>query len=214
MARWVVATAALLIAACGSNQPTIISLHSPTASAARSQPTAAQASPTPTQPDAAMQVAIDDLTQKVNATYLANGADPATSCPASARQCLSIVREVDGSNAAYFRGLLGNKSGDLVCAIYSVQDVAGWRFGSFFCAEPKPDLSWPGAYVFNTGRSCANVRANPGLTGKVVGCLKDGTTVTIDGGPNYVVELAPAVSHAWWHLEGQGWIATDFLVVP
>src|SRR5205823_3350178 len=53
--------------------------------------------------------------------------------------------------------------------------------------RPESGVSWPDVgeidYVFGTAGTCANVRATPGLSGKVVGCLTAGTTVNVDGGP-------------------------------
>ena len=31
-------------------------------------------------------------------------------------------------------------------------------------------------------------------------------------GPDYVLEQQPRVSHMWWHIQGKGWMAHDFLV--
>ena len=45
------------------------------------------------------------------------------------------------------------------------------------------------------------------LNGTVIACLNDGTTVHIDGGPNF------ADGRLWWH-ETRGWIAHDFLTGP
>ena len=165
-----------------------------------------------------MQVAIAGAVNRTGATYLPGGADPLTSCPASATRCLSIQGSVNGVNAVYFRGHLGNHNGGGECFIYTFHDSAGWHFLDIACGQPEGGVQWPDVgefdYVVNTGSSCANVRANPGLTGRIVGCLKSGTTVNIDGGPNYVLESAPSNSHLWWHLAGQGWMAHEFLVVP
>jgi hypothetical protein len=53
---------------------------------------------------------------------------------------------------------------------------------------------------------CANVRDAAGLQGSVIVCLNDGTSVRVDGGPNY------ADGKVWWHLEKNGWMAHEFLV--
>ncbi len=84
------------------------------------------------------------------------------------------------------------------------------------CAGPESGVFWPDVgsidYVFVPVGSCANLRAAPGLSSKVVGCLPADTMVTVDGGPDYVIERAPAISHLWWHIQGKGWMAHDFLV--
>ena len=44
------------------------------------------------------------------------------------------------------------------------------------------------------------------LSARVAGCLKDGTNVRVDGGPDY------ADGKLWWHLANRGWMAHDFLL--
>jgi hypothetical protein len=139
-----------------------------------------------------------------------------TACPASATKCLAIQSEVDGDHAAYFRAHVGSSKEWAACFIYAFQDATGWHFLDMVCAGPESGVSWPDVgeidYVFVTAGTCANARATPGLTAKVVACLSAGTTVSIDGGPDYVVEPLPRVSHMWWHIQGKGWMAHDFLV--
>jgi hypothetical protein len=142
----------LLIAGCGSSQPTIVSLRSPAASASRT------AAPSP-QPVDARRAAIEGATQHEDATYLPGGEDPNGACPSSAPRCLSIGQELDGLNAAYFRGLLGNSKELVVCAIYAIQDATGWHFHDMTCTNPRYDISWANDVVHNTGKSCANVRS-------------------------------------------------------
>ena len=155
--------------------------------------------------------ALDGAIKQTGATYLEGSID---SCPAQ-HKCLTIQSQVDGSNAAYFRAWLGSSGAGGVCFIYTVEDAAGWRFLDMVCAGPESGVMWPDRgefdYVQITGGGCANIRDAAGLTGRVVACLAAGTMVTIDGGPNYVVEPQGA-SHVWWHISGKGWIAHDFLV--
>lgn len=56
--------------------------------------------------------------------------------------------------------------------------------------------------------SCANVRLSPGLSSRILDCLKDGTVVSIDpDAPRYVDK------HIWWSIDGhRGWMAHDFLI--
>lgn len=137
-------------------------------------------------------------------------------CPASATKCLAVQSEVDGDHAGYFRAHIGSSKSSSSCFIYTIDDASGWHFLDMACAGPESGVSWPDVgefdYVFVPAGSCANVRAAPGLTGRIVTCLPSGVTVTIDGGPNYVVEPKPSISHVWWHIQGKGWMAHDFLV--
>ena len=56
--------------------------------------------------------------------------------------------------------------------------------------------------------SCANVRLTPGLSSRIVACLKDGTVVSIDSDPPRYVD-----KHIWWSINGhQGWMAHEFLI--
>jgi hypothetical protein len=54
---------------------------------------------------------------------------------------------------------------------------------------------------------CANVRSTP--AGSVVGRIKDGTVVKLDGGPDYMP--MSGMDSLWWHVAGKGWMADDFL---
>jgi hypothetical protein len=55
---------------------------------------------------------------------------------------------------------------------------------------------------------CGNVRQQPSLNAKVVACLKNGATVTIDNIPPRYVD-----SHIWWSVNhGQGFMAHDVLI--
>ncbi len=52
---------------------------------------------------------------------------------------------------------------------------------------------------------CANAREAPSLSGRIVKCLPDGTTVTVADGP------VSADGRSWWKLDGLGWTAGDYL---
>ena len=211
---------ALMVAACSPNSTSAVS--SSTASTSRAAaPSPATGTPfgaTPPAIAAAIQVAIAGAIKQTGATYLDGDVDVVAACPSTAAKCLAIQSEVDGVNAAYFRAHLGNSSAAALCLLYTVQDSAGWRFLNMACAGPESGVSWPDVgeidYVFVAAGTCANVRATPGLSGRIVACLRAGATVNIDGGPNYVVEPPPSVSHLWWHIQGLGWMAHDFLALP
>jgi hypothetical protein len=131
-------------------------------------------------------------------------------------KCLAIQTQIDGDHAAYFRARIATSKYSAACYIYTIEDATGWHFLDMTCGAPESGVFWPDVgsfdYVFVPAGSCANVRAAPGLGGKVLTCLSADTTVNLDGGPDYVVELPPNVSHLWWHIENKGWMAHDFLV--
>jgi hypothetical protein len=59
---------------------------------------------------------------------------------------------------------------------------------------------------------CVNVRASAGLGSKVVGCVREGSIVTVDAGPSF----APGknIDGLWWHVAGKGWMSDNFLYWP
>jgi hypothetical protein len=131
-------------------------------------------------------------------------------------KCLGIQTQIDGDHAAYFRARIATSNYSAACYIYTVEDTTGWHFLDMTCAVPEGDVFGPDVGSFDSVRvpagSCANVRDAPGLGGKVLTCISAGTTVKVDGGPDYVVEVPPNVSHLWWHIQDKGWMAHDFLV--
>lgn len=226
MAKLAPALVALVMAACTSAAPASSSNISPSTAVATSSRASTPSSPAPAPPGAgyvdAKQVAIAGAVSQTGAMYLDGNVDVVVACPASTTKCIAIQSEVDGDHAAYFRARMSHLHPEdlgfysAACFIYTFQDATGWHFLDMVCAGPESGVSWPDVgefdYVFVTAGGCANVRATPGLSGKVVACLPAGTTVNIDGGPDYVVEAMPRVSHMWWHLQGKGWMAHDFLV--
>ena len=62
--------------------------------------------------------------------------------------------------------------------------------------------------VTNTG-DCLNVRVAAGRSNDAIVCVKDGTELTVTGGPESAEELT------WWKVRttlGEGWAAEDYLV--
>lgn len=137
-----------------------------------------------------------------------------TGCPTN-KPCLSggqVFGNADpttGQPAGYVQ-VRSSASGGSVCYGYVFYDALGWHYLSAATCprEPgrnpllgKPDrVHVPG--------SCAKLRQGPGLSFKVLNCLKDGTLVTIDAvAPRYVD------SRIWWSIDGRsGWLAHDFLI--
>ncbi len=140
--------------------------------------------------------------------------DSMVTCPVN-RACISIDKEHDGTEAAYFNGEGGSNLDRLACMTYVVHDPTGWRGVRSQCPATFPAVGQSGMVWLGgvTAGSCgANVRSLPGPTGKVVACLQHHTGVGIDSGPTY----APMSSTdgIWWHLTGLGWMSDDFLIFP
>jgi hypothetical protein len=114
-----------------------------------------------------------------------------------------------GTNAGVFDGGYGLYPGGglgAACWVFVYRDSSGWHYLNSGCAQNDgfvPGSSDTGAHVFVTG--CANFRATPALTGKVLGCLGNGTVVNVDSAPVF------QDGHIWWHLTGRGWMAHDYL---
>jgi hypothetical protein len=140
-----------------------------------------------------------------------------SACPVN-RACLSVGAEHDGVASAYFVGTAGSNADLRSCAYYVYQDSAGWHNVNVLCSGGSPVFPSVGATGTVSGglgdTECVHVRATPGRTGAVAGCLALGTTVAIDQGPVFVADSDPslsAVDHLWWHLKGHGWMVHRYL---
>jgi hypothetical protein len=131
------------------------------------------------------------------------------SCSAS-QECLFVDKATGtmGVNAGFFHASEGcpNGCGGAGCWVYLYSEGDSWHYVNARCAQSPGYTPGADSIVYVSG--CANVRADPGLKGKVVGCLSNGTHVNVDSAPLYTD------SKIWWHLQGQGWMAHDFLVAP
>jgi hypothetical protein len=59
--------------------------------------------------------------------------------------------------------------------------------------------------------ACLNIRTEPGTDQVIIDCLREGTELTISGGPEEAGGLT------WWRVtlaSGDGWAAEDYLVKP
>lgn len=140
--------------------------------------------------------------------------DDLTSCPVN-RACVVVGTEVDGSGAAYFVGLAGSNGFALNCGTYVYfAPGGGWHSLAWRCRQAGvfPAVGQTGSVVLGMGTKptdCVNVRATAGLSGRVVGCILNGASVSLDSGPTY----APGanIDGLWWHVRGKGWMVDDFL---
>lgn len=208
LSRLLILIALVTLTACG------------TAGTGKASPAAATPKPTPCVSGARgtaatcatdLAAAIASAQQQTHATYTTG------TCPAG-QSCLTNAQVTDGVNAAWVSFDFGGSGGGTVCFAYVYNDAAGWHPLDTACNQQSG--FFPNPYKQNTvrvpGGGCANVRAAPGLSSAVVACLKDGTTVFIDDGPTFVDDIRASdgvhIGHIWWHLQGKGWMAHDFLV--
>jgi len=148
------------------------------------------------------------------------------SCPAvdpdRPPACLSFESMKLGTNAAYIRGRLGDAQHAIPVWIYLFQDAAGWHYMNSF-TEPAtgqgspPRLGQQGTIQTGSeGGGCATVRIRPGIYQQTTGCLRNGTSVSIDDGPVYMDDLPGSDGvHGgllWWHLAGKGWVPHEFVM--
>jgi hypothetical protein len=118
-----------------------------------------------------------------------------------------VAREISGQDAAAVLFSTAGTAGRQ-CVGYVFRASGSWHFLDAVCGLPGQlsPLVGHDATVHVPG-NCANLRDQASLNGTVIACLNDGTTVHIDGGPNF------ADGRLWWH-ETRGWIAHDFLTGP
>ena len=128
------------------------------------------------------------------------------------QQCFKVgnpSRAMVGTHAGTFYGSNGQFPGGGFgsgCWLFLYQDSRGWHYVDAACAQSAGYGPGIEDRVFVSG--CANVRAAPALSARVLGCLGNGAIVGIDSAPLY------QDGHIWWHLVGRGWMAHDFLVAP
>jgi len=126
-------------------------------------------------------------------------------CPSNS-PCLHLAGQTTGLNAAAVQFSTAG-TGGRQCAGYVFQDAGSWHFVNATCGLPGQLSPMVGSQaIVHVPGQCANVRDAAGLQGGVVACLNDGSSVRVDGGPNY------ADGKLWWHLEKNGWMAHEFLV--
>jgi hypothetical protein len=116
-----------------------------------------------------------------------------------------------GTNAGTLTGTDGVERGGVLslgsaCWLFLYKDSRGWHYFNARCVQNPGSIPGSSDSVFVTG--CANFRAEPALSATVLGCLGNGTNVSIDSAPVY------KDGHIWWHLAGRGWMAHDYLVGP
>jgi len=196
------------VTACGSKANS-----SPGASSASTQASPTSTA-TPTPVPAGRNATASELAAMISA-----GKDPAekelglgdgANCPAG-KDCLWVDQATGtiGVNAGLFHAREGCASGCFGgsgCWVFLYQAAGAWHYVNAHCAQATGEIPGPDSIVYVSG--CANVRDNPGSSGKVVTCLSNGTQVNVDSAPLYTD------GKIWWHLAGKGWMAHDFLVAP
>jgi hypothetical protein len=150
-------------------------------------------------PSSAVAAAIPGVEAKTGLKYSSG------SCPSNS-PCLHLAGQTTGLNAAAIQFSTAG-TGGRQCAGYVYKDAGGWHFVDSTCGLPGQLTPLVGSQaIVHVPGQCANVHDAASLQGGVVACLNDGTSVRVDGGPNY------ADGKLWWHLEKNGWMAHEFLV--
>lgn len=208
--RYCLFAAAILVAGCGlpprsANTPgpssslTVTSAASPAISGSPIPSSAPSGATTARQ---AGTLGVQQFAAATGRVYV-----PGASCPG--RPCVyGEGKETDGDHAAYFVYAAAsgdaNGPGPIGCYIYVYEAATGWYYLNGYCTQNLV-VALRGVASVHTPGSCTNLRQSPGLSGTLIRCLKDGTSVTIDDGPNWVDK------HMWWHVDAGGWIAHDSL---
>jgi hypothetical protein len=204
------ATCALLTA-CSQNaaDQSRTTVSQPVASSSRVPATPAPVSTSPIPPNAdsyatPLEAGIAGIEAKTGLPYTGGACSSFQSCLGTAH----AFGEVFG-NTEYVT-IQHSTSGAQDCFAYVFVASGGWHYSQpVVCPQY---LGYNPAYGVEdhvaVPGSCANVRLGPGLSQKVLECLKDGTIVTIDSEfPRYVDQ------HIWWSINGHyGWMAHDFLI--
>ena len=149
--------------------------------------------------DAPQAAAIPGVEAKTHLRYRASSCEAGTAC-------LTVASETMGKDAAAVVFSTAS-SAARQCVGYVYRRDGHWYFLDAVCGLPdqlSPQVAHD-ATVHVPG-NCANVRRSASLDGRVIACLGDGTAVTLDAGPN------AGAGHLWWHLQGLGWMAQDFLL--
>jgi hypothetical protein len=188
-----------LVSACGSQAAKTAGTTSPSASASTSGRYAT-----------AKDAGIAGVVAKTGSSYRADGLCPSGQSCLSGAQVFGNTDPNAGANAAYVQVSYGGSGGGAACFAYVFNDSSGWHvFPPVVCGQQgglNPILGSTDQVQVAGG--CGNVRQQPSLSSKVVACLKNGTTVTIDDIPPRYIE-----GHIWWSVNHQqGFMAHDVLV--
>lgn len=199
MLAWAIAAVVLVLLIAPLAYVLSPSARHPSATRTTARPALTKTGPPATGQATAAAAAIPGVEAMTGLKY-SSGACPSNS------PCLHLLGQTTGLNAAAIQFSTAG-TGGRQCAGYVSKDGTGWHFVNATCGLPGQlsPLVGSQATVHVPGQ-CANVRDAAGLQGAVVACLNDGSTVHVDGGPNY------ADGKLWWHLEKNGWMAHDFLV--
>jgi hypothetical protein len=155
--------------------------------------------------------AIAAMVAKTGSTYREDGLCPSGQSCLSKAQVFGNTDPNAGLDAAYVQMGYGGQGGGAACFVYLFYEAGGWHSDPpIVCGQQggsNPIMGYDDQ-VQVTGGGCANVRQQPSITAKVVACLKNGTTVSIDTTPPRYVD-----GHIWWSVNHQqGFMAHDVLV--
>lgn len=196
LATALLAACALALAACGG-----VSSQPDGATAVIATPSVA--------PEEALRLFVQ---RRLNQSFVVN-CDEAERPQDVGKQCARFRGERDG----YLAYELGPTFSEFTRIIILERAADAWtiaRFENYDANDPAPPgIPWPlheGAEVEVTGTGdCLRVRARASVSAPEIGCIDDGTAVTVTAGPQ------DADGFQWWQLDGyDGWVAGDWLRYP
>ena len=136
--------------------------------------------------------------------------------PTQQKQCLTGGQVTLGVHAAYAKFSLAAIGGGAACWDYVFEDARGWHGYNAVCTQNSgyaPDVGT--GHIVTTSGVCANVRDHAGLTGHVVACLPEGTSMELDSAPTFTDDdpnsTNPIHGRLWWHIKGKGWVAHELI---
>jgi len=124
-----------------------------------------------------------------------------------------------GTHAAYVVGLVGSNANVHTCVFLAYQDSSGWHAYEVARCPLSTAFPVPGAlgqvetWMGAKPTDCVDARSAPGAAGKVLSCVRNGTPIEIDGGPDWVAPPQPELQldGFWWHVKGRGWMLNAYL---
>ena len=136
--------------------------------------------------------------------------------PTQQKACLTGGQVTNGVHAAYAKFSLAAMAGGAACFDYVFEDARGWHGYNTVCTQNSgyaPDIG--SGHVVTVPGACANVRDHAGLTGHIITCLPDSTSIELDSAPTFIDDdpnsTQPIHGRLWWHIKGKGWVAHELI---
>jgi hypothetical protein len=208
---FLLAGGAILLTACGTSSTAAPRVSSSAATSLSASGQAQTGFKTPA------EAAIDTINRYQAGQNPAGPTYSSGSCqPTQQKPCLTGGQVTTGVHAAYARFAVVATAGGAACWAYVYEDARGWHGRNAVCTQNSgyaPDIG-PGHIVTVPG-ACANVRDHAGLSGHIMTCLPDGTSIELDSAPTFIDDdpnsIGPIHGRLWWHIKGKGWVAHELI---